>query len=145
MHKIVIWFSLVSKFSGAKVITILVFSIQKLFDIHLLHKEGKNNAESSLDFRSFLMRFFYPVHVVQVSKQYPWKKPKHLEQSENCLLCVKKYFIKFLSNFSSIWTIRFYEVKNTRMKIFFWSKKHKFLDFAMFSKNMEKFWDIIFG
>ena len=56
--------------------------------------------------------------------------------------CVKKYLIKFLSNFSSIrekiqtpWTIQFYVVKNTSMKIFLWSKKHKFLDLAMFSKN----------
>ena len=63
----------------------------------------------------------------------------------------KKYFqlINFLSNFSTIhekiqtpWTIQFYVVKNTSMKIFLWSKKHKFLNLAMFSKNIEKFWDI---
>ena len=61
-------------------------------------------------------------------------------------VCVKKYLIKFLSNFSSIrekiqtpWTIRFYVAKNTSMKIFLWSKKHKFLDLAMFSKNIENF------
>ena len=41
-----------------------------------------------------------------------------------------------------ILAIRFYVVKNTSMKIFLWSKKHKFLDLAMFSKNIENFWDI---
>ena len=71
------------------------------------------------------------------------KKTKHLELSEKIWLCVKKYLIKFLSNFSSIrekiqtpWTIRFYVVKNTSMKIFLWSKKHKFLDLAMFSRSI---------
>ena len=51
-------------------------------------------------------------------------------------------FINFLSNVSSIhekiqtpWTIQYYVVKNTSMKTFLWSKKHKFLNLAMFSKK----------
>ena len=71
------------------------------------------------------------------------KETKHLELSEKIWLCVKKYLIKFLPNFSSIrekiqtpWTIRFYVVKNTSMNIILWGKKHKFWDLAMFPKNI---------
>ena len=87
---------------------------------------------------------------------YPNSIREILAMSQNSIreilaMSSKKYFqlINFLSNFSSIhekiqtpWTIQFYVVKNTSMKIFLWSKKHKFLNLAMFSKNIEKFWDI---
>ena len=85
---------------------------------------------------------------------YPNSIREILAMSQNSIreilaMSSKKYFqlINFLSNFSSIhekiqtpWTIQFYVVKNTSMKIFLWSKKHKFLNLAMFSKNIEKFW-----
>ena len=44
--------------------------------------------------------------------KYPWKNPNNLNYPVLC------------------------------MKIFLWSKKHKLLDLAMFSKNIENFWDI---
>ena len=80
---------------------------------------------------------------------YPNSIREILAMSQNSIheilaMSSKKYFqlINFLSNISSIhekiqtpWTIQFYVVKNTSMKTFLWSKKHKFLNLAMFSKK----------
>ena len=85
---------------------------------------------------------------------YPNSIHEILAMSHNSILEIlamsSKIYLQliiFLSNFSSIhekiqtpWTIQFYVVKNTSMKIFLWSKKHKFLDLAMFSKKHRKFW-----
>ena len=83
--------------------------------------------------------------MVQVSKQYLWKNETLWTiqtVSIKFWLCVKKYLIKFLSNFLSIRekiqtpsTIRFNVLKNTSMKIFLWRKKHKFLHLAIISKK----------
>ena len=106
-----------------------------------------------------LSTYMYVIHsTYSLSKcsNYPNSIHEILAMSQNSIreilaMSSKKYFqlINFLSNFSSIhekiqtpWTIQFYVVKNTSMKIFLWSKKHKFLNLAMFSKNIEKFWDI---
>ena len=91
--------------------------------------------------------------VLSKCSNYPNSIREILAMSQNSIreilaMSSKKYFqlINFLSNFSSIhekiqtpWTIQFYVVKNTSMKIFLWSKKHKFLNLVMFPKNITKF------
>ena len=71
------------------------------------------------------------------------KKTKHLELSIKFWLCVKKYLIKFLSNFSSIcekiqtpWTIQFYVVKIQVWKYFYEVKNTSFGIWLCFQKTL---------